>query len=424
MAHFRITGQQSLRGTLIIAGRKNAALKLIAATILSDQPITLHRVPDIGDVRVMFEIIRQMGGTVEQKEVGTYTVNTSQITTPIIPDKLGAKLRASLVLVGPLLARFKEVTFPHPGGDVIGKRSLDAHFEAFKELGAEINLDDESYTIRADELKGKDIYLRERSVTATENVLMAATRAQGTTTIYNAAEEPHISNLADLLRAMDYSVKGDGTSTITIEGNPAHTGTSAEATVLADDIEVGTMAVAAVVTKGEVTLQKVGTYRQLMPILAKLDSFNVQYKYNEAGEELLILPSYDLKPTTVQTNPWPGFPSDLQSPFTVLATQAKGTSLIHDWMYEGRLYFVDLLQKMGANVVICDPHRALVTGPTPLVRKSLISPDIRAGAALVIAALTAEGTSIIEHAEQIDRGYEKLDERLRLLGAEITREED
>ena len=273
-------------------------------------------------------------------------------------------------------------------------------------------------------LVGKHLYLKERSVTATENVIMAATRAQGETVIYNAAEEPHIVNLSNLLRSMGYDIQGDGSSKITIQGKPDHVGGQAEIAIIADDIEVGTFAIAALVTGGHVTLKQVGPSYELMPLLTKLDEFNAQYVYHEANQELEILPSPDLRAATVQTNPWPGFPPDLQSPFAVLATQCKGTTLIHDWMYEGRLYSVDLLQKMGAKAVICDPHRALITGPSELVHNSLISPDLRAGAALVLAALAAEGTSIIEHAELIDRGYEQFDQRLTSIGASIIREED
>jgi UDP-N-acetylglucosamine 1-carboxyvinyltransferase len=422
MAHYRIIGQKPLHGTVAISGRKNAALKLIAATILSNENVTLRRIPEIGDVRVMLDILQEMGASVTKHEEGTFVINTSSVTRPVIPEELGRKLRASLVLVGPLLARFGTVTFPHPGGCVIGKRSIAPHLEAFRELGAEIEVDDLIYTIHADRLAGSFIYLKERSVTATENLIMAATRAHGTTQIYWAAEEPHIRNLCDILRSMGYAITGDGTSMVSIEGKPDHAGTEAEATVIADDIEVGTFAAAAVVTGGDVVLQGIGTKLDIIPILSALENFNVNFSYSEEAGELHVLPSHDLHAADIQTNPWPGFPPDLQSPFTVIATQARGTSLIHDWMYEGRLYFVDLLQKMGANIIICDPHRAIVTGPTPLIHSSLITPDLRAGAALVIAALAAEGTSIIEHTELIERGYANIDGRLRSLGADIIRE--
>jgi UDP-N-acetylglucosamine 1-carboxyvinyltransferase len=250
---------------------------------------------------------------------------------------------------------------------------------------------------------------------------MAACRAEGTTTIWNAAEESHIGNLCDLLRNMGYQIEGDGTSRITVHGNPHITTNAAEITIIPDEIEIGTFAVAGLITGGTVRLEQVGSHQGLIPILSKLDDFNAKYTYNE-DESLTIHPSPELKAADVQTNPWPGFPPDLQSPFTVLATQATGTSLIHDWMYEGRLYFVDLLQRMGANITICDPHRALVNGPTPLTSSSSITPDLRAGAALVLAALVAEGQSVIEHVELIDRGYVELDNRLRSLGAVIERE--
>jgi UDP-N-acetylglucosamine 1-carboxyvinyltransferase len=253
---------------------------------------------------------------------------------------------------------------------------------------------------------------------------MASVRAEGTTIIYNAAEESHITNLCDLLRAMGFAISGDGSSMITIKGNPEIDTAPAEITVIPDEIEVGTFAAAAAVTGGDIRIEGAGTRLQLLPILTKLEDFNVQFTYDEASQVLHVLPSPDLRATDIQTNPWPGFPADLQSPFTVIATQAKGTSLIHDWMYEGRLYFVDLLQKMGAHIIICDPHRALVSGPTSLTHSSAITPDLRAGAALVIAALAAEGESIIEHAELIDRGYVRIEEKLRSLGADITRSDD
>ena len=422
MGLLRITGKKPLSGSIEISGRKNAALKLLAASLLSESTTTLHRVPDIGDVRVMLHILEEMGATTH-RDGQTVSIDTSGVTNPTIPPVLARKLRASLVIVGPLLSRFGKAIFPHPGGCVIGKRSIEPHLDGFRQLGADINFDGTTYTLTAEFLKGTEVYLKERSVTGTENLIMAAVRAHGTTTIYNAAQELHISNLCDLLSQMGYTIHGDGTSTITIEGNPDLQAREAEITVIADEIEIGTFAIASLVTQGTVTLTNVGSRRDLLPILSKLDDFNAQYTYNEGESSLTLLPSPDLRAADVQTNPWPGFPPDLQSPFTVLATQAAGTSLIHDWMYEGRLYFVDLLQKMGAQIVICDPHRALVTGPTELYRNSSITPDLRAGAALVLAALAAEGESVIEHVELIDRGYVALDERLRSLGADITRED-
>lgn len=423
MAQYRITGGVTLSGSLTIAGRKNAALKLVAASLLSDQPVTIHRLPDIGDVQTMLDIIRQMGGKVDKLGEESYRLDTSTIQDPTVPSELGGKLRASLVLVGPLLARFKRAVFPHPGGCVIGRRTIAPHLQAFERLGATIQFDGQIYHLSVEKLIGSEIYLKERSVTGTENLIMAATRAKGTTTIYNAAEEPHIVNLCNLLRGMGYQIQGDGSSKIKIDGQPELTTRSAEETVIPDDIEVGTFAVAAILTKGEVTLHKVGNRLDLLPLFAKFDDFNVQYQYFPEDQSLAIYPSPNLRGSNLQTGPWPAFPSDLQSPFTILATQAVGTSLIHDWMYEGRIYFVDLLHRMGADCVICDPHRALVTGPTKLRHSSMITPDLRAGAALVLAALTAEGTSVVEHAEFIERGYAKLDERLKTLGAQIIREE-
>jgi UDP-N-acetylglucosamine 1-carboxyvinyltransferase len=417
----RITGGKPLDGRLEISGRKNAALKLIAAAALSDQDVTLTRVPDIADVRTMLDILEAMGAVVDRSEPNTVTINCASISDPTIPHDLGRKLRASLVLVGPLLGRFGRATFPHPGGCVIGKRTITPHLKAFEQLGATIDFDGTTYTIRADELRGKVIYLKEKSVTGTENLIMAATRAYGPTTVLWAAEESHITNLCDLLREMGYRISGDGSSTVIIDGLPDHIPQEARMEIIADEIEVGTFAVATLVTRGHVRLEKVGSQGQIVPILSQLEDMGAEFSYEPDTQTLELRPS-NLVASRVQTNPWPGFPPDLQSPFTVLATQATGTTLVQDWMYEGRLYFVDLLQKMGANIVICDPHRALVMGPTQLYRASSITPDLRAGAALVVAALAADGESEIEHAELIDRGYANLEERLGSLGAQIIRE--
>lgn len=422
MSTLRVIGGTPLRGTVAISGRKNAALKLIAASILSDQPVTITRLPDISDVAVMLKILEAMGATVERHGEAV-TINAAGVSNPVIPHDLGRRLRASLVFVGPLLARFGRATFPHPGGCVIGKRSIGPHLLAFEQLGAHIEFNGTTYELTSDKLEGTLIYLREASVTGTENLIMAAVRAHGRTEIMNAAQEDHIVNLCDLLRGMGFTIHGDGTSTVVVDGDPDLQTQAATVETLFDEIEVGTFAVAALVTGGEITITGTGTRKQLMPILSKLDDFKAEYRFDEASRTMTVLPSPNLTAATVQNQPWPAFPADLSSPFTVLATQAHGTSLIHDTMYEGRLYFVDLLQKMGATVTICDPHRALVTGPSKLYRSSSISPDLRAGAALVLAALTAEGESVIEHAELIDRGYVKLDDRLRELGAQITREE-
>lgn len=421
MGILRITGQTPLHGTITISGRKNAALKLIAASLLSDKPVTLHRLPNIGDVQVMLTILEEMGAHIERNG-DSITINTASVSDPTIPTNLAQKLRASLVLVGPLLGRFGKAVFPHPGGCVIGKRSIRPHLAAFEDLGANIDFDGDIYTLTAPKLQGKKIYMKERSVTGTENVIMAACRAEGMTQIHNAAEEDHIINLAQLLRSMGYTITGDGSATISIEGKPGFVTQAAECTLIADEIEIGTYAVASILSGGSVTLEQVGNYESLMPILSKLDDFNAQYTYNAEAQSLRLLPSPNLRAANIQTNPWPGFPPDLQSPFTVLATQAKGTSLVHDWMYEGRLYFVDLLEKMGADITICDPHRVIVHGPTPLSKSSSIAPDLRAGAALILAALAAEGTSVIEKVDLIDRGYVAIDEKLRSLGANITRE--
>ena len=420
MARYRITGQQPLSGSITISGRKNAALKLLAASLLTTGTVTLKRVPAIGDVDVMLKILQALGASV-QREGDVVVVNTSAVTTYEIPYDLGRKLRASIVLVGPLLARFGKATFPHPGGCVIGKRSIQPHLDGFKQLGASVDFDGTTYSLQGP-LTAREIYLREKSVTGTENLLMASVGAKGTTHIFNAAEEEHISNLASLLRKLGYEVTGDGTPSIFVKGSNLSS-LSAEEEIIADEIEVGTYAVASLVSGGTVTLKRVGKRLSIIPILTKLDDFNAKYTFNEESQELTLHPSPDLKGADIQTNPWPGFFPDLQSPFAVLATQATGESLIHDWMYEGRLNFVDLLERMGATITVCDPHRVLISGPTKLQRASNASPDLRAGAALVLAALAAEGESIVENIELIERGYEALEERLKSLGAHIIRED-
>jgi UDP-N-acetylglucosamine 1-carboxyvinyltransferase len=419
MAQFRITGKRELSGSLMVSGRKNAALKLLAATLLTTGTVTLKRVPKIGDVEVMIELLKALGASVERTDEEV-TVSTAAVQSYEIPYDLGRKLRASLVLVGPLLARFGKATFPHPGGCVIGKRSIEPHLEGLKQLGVEVRFDGTTYHLN-NPLTGGLVYLKEKSVTGTENLLMAAVGAQGTTEIVNAAEEQHIGNLISLLRKLGYVIEGENSSHLTVHGG-ALSSASVTEDIIADEIEIGTFAVASLITNGTVTLQKVGSRLSLLPLLSKLDDFNAQYRFDEQKEELTILPSPNLRAADVQTNPWPGFFPDLQSPFTVLATQAKGNSLIHDWMYEGRLNFVDLLQRMGADVTVCDPHRFLVSGPTPLQGASNVSPDLRAGAALVLTALAAEGESVVQQVELIDRGYAQLDERLRSLGAAIIRE--
>lgn len=419
MARYIISGKHPLSGSIEISGRKNAAIKLLAATLLTTGTTTLERIPDIGDVQVMLQILQALGAEV-QFQGGIATINTSSVQNTAIPYDLGRKLRASLVLVGPLLARFGEAHFPHPGGCLIGKRSIDPHLDGFRDLGVDVQLVDGTYHLKG-KPQGTLIYLKEKSVTGTENLIMTAVTASGTTEIFNAAEEEHIHNLSDYLRSLGYQISGDGSHTITIQGTSL-SNLSINHSVISDEIEVGTFAVAALVTQGQVTLTKTGTKKSILPILSKLEDFNAQFSFDANTETLQILPSPDLRSADVQTNPYPGFFPDLQSPFTVLATQSRGEALIHDWMYEGRLNFTDLLARMGADVTVCDPHRVIIKGPTPLSAKDNVSPDLRAGAALVLAALAAKGTSVVDNVELIDRGYVDFDGRLQSLGAKIIRE--
>lgn len=413
-----------MKGEIKITGRKNAALPLLAASLLTDDECEFSNAPQIGDVKIMLEILEKIGAKIRQDK-DRLTIKTSSIRNTKLPLDLTRKLRASILFLGPMLARTGEIQMAHPGGCIIGKRPVGVHLDALRSLGTVITQDQDYYYARIGRsgLKGKTIYLKEASVTATETLMMAAVLVRGKTVINNAAGEPHIIQLADFLNSLDYSVAGAGSHQITIYGRSGLSHHSAQIKIIPDDLEVGTWAVLGALSNGKLILRDCGPTDYLLPILQKLNDFNVSYRLlnNKDGCDLEILHSPDLCAANIQTGVWPGFPTDLQPPFTVLATQAIGASLVHDWMYEGRLYYVDSLQKMGANITICDPHRALINGPTKFYGGAIVSPDIRAGMALLIAALIAEGKSKIDHIELIDRGYENIDFRLRALGAEIKR---
>lgn len=418
MSSLRIKGPATLKGELQVGGSKNAAPKELAACLLATESVTLHNVPDIKDVQSMLEILRVFGMKIDGL-AGTVRLDPTHLRQAAVPDELASRLRSAAVVMGPAVARFGKVSLLHPGGDVIGKRPLDIHFKGLSALGVRIKRDDLRYHLSAKKLRGTEIFLEESSVTATENVIMAATLAEGTTVIHNAASELHVADLAAMLNSMGARIIGAGTNLVTVEGVSKLGGT--EHRVRADEIEAGTFMIAAALTGGQVRLTGIDP-KNFGMILVKLREAGVNMVVEDNA--ITVSGPHRLRCTNLKTETWPGFPTDLQPPFTVLMTQAKGMSLIHDHMYEGRFFYTDKMTAMGANIIMADPHRIIVFGPTALVGRHLESPDIRAGITLVIAGLVAQGTTVIDHVEHIDRGYEKIDERLRKLGADVVRLEE
>ncbi len=413
MLNFRLQGQKPLNGTIVISGSKNAALPAMTAALLADTPTTLTNVPDIRDVHSMAEILRSIGAEVEQIDNHTWKISGSGVTKTAIDYLLGRRLRASILLLGPLLARWGEIRLPHPGGCVIGKRPVGTHFEAMRGLGATVDHEGDFYIGRAPKLTGSYLYLDEVSVTATENAVMAATLASGTTTIRPAAMEPHVVNLCQLLVKMGAKIEGIGTHSIVIHGVQQLHGT--EHQINSDEIEVGTFIAAALMTNGRLTLKNIPD--DLDPILYKFRQLGANIEIG--GGELTVRRGNKLESANLQVDTWPRFPTDLQPQFGALATQAEGTSVIHEWMYENRLKYTESLIEMGANITVNNSHEAIITGPTPLHGAAIDSPDLRSGIAFVLAGLTASGTTTISHAELILRGYERLEEKLRAVGATI-----
>lgn len=419
MSKFVIEGGNTLQGEINIQGAKNAALPVLASSLLSEQECIFDNVPRISDVMIMIELLSSLGATVDWLGPNRLSICARDVQNKPLDYSLVRRLRASVLLVGPLLARFGEAQLPFPGGCLLGKRPLDVHFQGFEKLGAEVIRENEHFNVRMKHKQGGKIFLSEASVTATENILMAAALQGQQVIIRNAACEPHVENLADILTAMGVAIQGKGTNTVYINGLDSSKELKAvEAKVIPDQLEVGSFAAAAIVTKGEVTLTGVDP-DHLDPILLKFDEANVSYRLQ--GDRLQLLPSPKLRHFNLTTNVWPGFPTDLQAPFTVIATQSHGNSMIHDWMYEGRLFYIDKLIAMGAEITLCDPHRIIVSGPTLLHGKQIESPDIRAGMALVVAAVCAQGESVIDRVELIDRGYLDVEGRLGAVGASIRR---
>lgn len=430
---FQIRGGKKLSGEITPQGAKNEALQILCAVLLTSEPVRISNIPDIKDVNRLIEILQDFGVKVIKNGKGDFTFQADNIYFDYIKSKEfrkdGAKLRGSVMLLGPMLARFGEAYMPTPGGDKIGRRRLDTHFQGFVELGAEFNFNEEEsfYTLTAKELNGKFILLEEASVTGTANIIMAAVLAKGTTQIYNAACEPYLQQLCKMLNRMGAKITGIGSNLLTIEGVESLGGT--EHVLLPDMVEIGSWIGLAAMTKSEITIKNVN-WEQLGIIPDTFRKLGIKLErkgddiYIPSQENYKIQKFIDGSILTVSDAPWPGFTPDLLSIILVVATQAKGSVLVHQKMFESRLFFVDKLIDMGAQIILCDPHRATVIGlnhETPLRGTTLISPDIRAGNALLIAALSAEGKSIIHNIEQIDRGYEDIEGRLKAIGADIER---
>jgi UDP-N-acetylglucosamine 1-carboxyvinyltransferase len=419
MATFLIEGGRPLKGEIVPAGNKNAVLPMMAAGLLTDQECVLENVPQITDVAVMKDILTSLGAGM-QENGGKLKINADKLAGFGVDSQLAQRLRASILLLGPLLARFGEVRLPFPGGDIIGKRAIDTHLQGFTQLGIEVKQEDSGYYLRVPKRINQTVLLDEASVTATENFLMFASAQAQETRVDNAAGEPHVVNLIRMLAKMGAKIVGAGSNRIVVQGKKDLGG--AKEKIDPDHIEVGTLVIASAVSHGEVVIRQTEP-EHLKMILLYLERMGVNFSFQ--NKDLVVRPSslHAPKLGKVQTRPWPGFPSDLMSPFIVLATQAEGLTLCHDWMYSWRMFFVDKLIKSGAEITICDPHRILVSGPSPLRGMEAETPDIRAGISLVLAALCAQGKSSIHHVEHIDRGYPQIEKRLQNLGAVIKRVE-
>jgi len=433
MNAFEIRGGKTLSGEITPQGAKNEALQVLCAALLTDQKVTLHNVPNIIDVNLLIELISDMGAYIERPNANTVVIEAKEIDLNYFAGQTfkhkSGKLRGAVMLAGPLLARFKKAQIPQPGGDKIGRRRLDTHIRGFEKLGVVFNYNVEHYLFELDgaQLAGASMLLDEPSVTGTANIVMAAVMAPGTTTIYNAACEPYVQQLCKMLNSMGANIKGIGSNLLIIEGVNALQG--CEHRLLADMIEVGSFIGLAAMTKSEITIKnadvkELGIIPEMFQRLGIELHIKGNHIYIPAQESYSIQRFIDGSVLTIYDAPWPGFTPDLLSIVLVVATQAKGTVLIHQKMFESRLFFVDKLIEMGAQIVLCDPHRAVVIGlnkQTDLRGITMVSPDIRAGVALLIAALSASGKSTIQNIEQIDRGYERIDERLNALGAAIKR---
>lgn len=428
MSKFIIEGGHQLNGTITASGNKNAALKLLPACILTSEPVILHNIPNILDVRNTILIMQDLGVEVTELGNGSFHIHAKEIHKTILDEKLAARTRASFVFSGPMLGRMGQVELPVPGGDVIGGRPLDTHIRGLKALGVSVELQRNRFKMQTHQLRGAGYHLQlEASVTATENTLMAAVLAKGETIIDNAASEPHVRDLCHLLVLLGAKIEGIGTNQLRIQGVDQLGG--GEYRIGSDFMEVGSFIGAAAVTGGSIRIQNASP--EILPMVELV--YNQLGVYWEVdGQDIIVSADQPMeiqqplggRIPQIKPLPWPGFPPDLMSIAVIIATQSQGTVLLHDWMYESRFFFVDKLIFMGAQIVLCDPHRIIVQGRSRLTGGSVSSPDIRAGMAMVLAALCARGTSEISNIHQIDRGYEAIEEKLLSLGANIKRTEE
>ncbi len=427
MERFLVEGGRRLEGTIRPGGNKNAALPILAACLLTDEPVTLRNLPDIQDARVMLEIMEKLGAKVERLEKNVVRIETRGECSSMPDPELSRKIRASILLAGPLLARCGTVAVAKPGGDAIGRRRVDTHLLALEGLGAQIEVSAHEYRMSAKALKGKRMFLDEASVTATENAIMAAVLAEGETSIYNAAAEPHVQDLCRFLNQLGAQVEGIATNSLTVRGVESLRG--GDFYIPSDHIEVGSYIGLAVVTRSELLIED-AVPEHMYAIRMMLEKLGVEIKIEgkniRVPREQELRVRYDIGAAVpkIDDGPWPLFPADLLSIILIVATQAEGTVMIFEKMFESRLFFTDKLIGMGARIILCDPHRAIIVGGNRLVGSEISSPDIRAGMALLLAALCAKGSSVIHNIHQIDRGYERIDERLNALGARIVRERD
>lgn len=420
MAKYIIEGGNKLKGKVLITGNKNSVLPCMAAALLTEGEVVLKNVPDIADVDAMLLIFEQLGVTVS-KDGSELRIKATEIKSDSLPEGLTGKLRASILLIGPLLSKKKNVKFSHPGGDVIGQRSIDIHLKGLKELGYEYQIIDRAYEIskKSNFIDEKTVFLEDPSVTGTENLVMASVLGSHKITLKNCAQEPHVIDLCKLLNLMGAKIEGAGTSTLKITGVEQLNGAVFE--IGPDYIEMATYVAAACMTSGGIEIENCSLF-ELEPITSAFKKMGINLLSKGTStlvqsEKILPVPQFP----GIVSRPWPGFPTDLMSIFIVMATQAQGMTLLHDWMYESRMFFVDKLISMGANITIADPHRVLVYGPAQLWGRNLETPDIRAGMAMVLAALIAQGKSTINKAELIERGYADVVNKLRKLGAKIER---
>jgi UDP-N-acetylglucosamine 1-carboxyvinyltransferase len=423
MESFVIDGGIPLEGTVVPSGNKNAALPILAATLLTDKPVTLHNLPNIGDVGTMINLLEDLGVTAQRHSDHSVTLQATDICSTCPDPTLFSQIRGSLTLMGPMLARAGQITLTLPGGDRIGRRRMDTHLLALEALGAKVRWNDR-FELQATRLSGAEIWLDEASVTGTENTIMAACLARGQTIIRNAASEPHVQGLCHFLNSLGAQIEGIGSNVLHIRGQERLEG--GEYTIGPDFMEVGSFIGLAAVTGGEILIRDaapshLGMIRIVFERLGVHFDIQGENILVPAGQSLSVVDDLGGAVPKIDDAPWPGFPTDLLSIALVVATQARGTVLIHEKMFDSRLYFVDRLIAMGARIILCDPHRAVVVGPSLLHGDTLYSPDIRAGMALLIAALCAQGQSIIQNIHQIDRGYERIETKLQALGARIER---